>query len=79
MQYNLRVDNERRRPMNYVFFTVSAYIFMRAFEVIFSGQKEKRWYRYTSRIIGILVIYTAIAAMLIFYFEKLRLLGFEAG
>lgn len=65
--------------MSYVFFAVSAYIFMRAFEVIFSGQKEKRWYRYTSRIIGVLVIYTAIAAMLIFYFENLRLLGFAAG
>lgn len=65
--------------MSYVFFAVSAYIFMRAFEVIFSGQKEKQWYRYTSRIIGILVIYTAIAAMLIFYFENLRLLGFAAG
>jgi hypothetical protein len=73
------LDNERRRPMNYVFFTVSAYIFMRAFEVIFSGQKEKRWYRYTSTIIGILVIYTAIVTMLIFYFENLRLLGFAAG
>jgi len=73
------LDNERRRPMNYVFFAVSAYIFMRAFEVIFSGQKEKQWYRYTSRIIGVLVLYTAVAAMLIFYFEKLRLLGFEAG
>ena len=65
--------------MNYVFFTVSAYIFMRAFEVIFSDQKEKRWYRNTSRIIGILVLYTAVAAMLIFYFEKLRPLGFVAG
>jgi hypothetical protein len=73
------LDNERRKVMNYVFFTVSAYIFMRAFEVIFSGQKEKRWYRYTSRIIGILVLYTAIVTMLIFYFENLRLLGFAAG
>ena len=65
--------------MNYVFFTVAAYIFMRAFEVIFSDQQKKRWYKNTSRIIGIIVLYTAIAAMLIFYFEKLRLLGFEAG
>ena len=65
--------------MNYVFFTVAAYIFMRAFEVIFSAQQKKRWYKNTSRIIGILVLYTAIAAMLIFYVEKLRLLGFAAG
>jgi hypothetical protein len=79
LQDNLRLGNERRKHMSYVFFAVSAYIFMRAFEVIFSGQKEKRWYRYTLRIIGILVLYTAVAAMLIFYFEKLHLLGFAAG
>jgi hypothetical protein len=65
--------------MDYVFFAVSAYIFMRAFEVIFSDQQKKRWYRNTSRVIGILVLYTAVAAMLVFYFGKLRLLGFPAG
>ena len=65
--------------MDYVFFAVSAYIFMRAFEVIFSNQQKKRWYKNTSRIIGIFVLYTAIAAMLVFYFGKLRLLGFAAG
>ena len=65
--------------MNYVFFAVAAYIFMRAFEVIFSDQQKKRWYKNTSRIIGILVLYTAVAAMLVFYFTKCRPLGFEAG
>lgn len=65
--------------MNYVFFAVAAYIFMRAFEVIFSEQQQQRWYINASRIIGILVLYTAIAAMLVIYFEKLRPLGFVAG
>lgn len=65
--------------MNYVFFAVAAYIFMRAFEVIFSDQQKKQWYKNTTRIIGILVLYTAIAAMLVIYFEKLRPLGFVAG
>ena len=65
--------------MNYVLFAVAAYIFMRAFEVIFSQQQKKRWYINASRIIGILVLYTAIAAMLVIYFEKLRPLGFVAG
>ena len=65
--------------MNYVLFAVAAYIFMRAFEVIFSQQQKKRWYINASRIIGVLVLYTAIAAMLVFYFEKLRPLGFVAG
>jgi hypothetical protein len=65
--------------MNYVFFTVSAYIFMRAFEVIFADQQKKQWYKSISKIIGICVLYTAVAAMLIFYFTKLRPLGFTAG
>jgi hypothetical protein len=65
--------------MNYVFFAVSAYIFMRAFEVIFADQQKKQWYKTTSKIIGIIVLYTAVSAMLIFYFTKLRLLGFSAG
>jgi hypothetical protein len=65
--------------MNYVFFTVAAYILMRAFEVIFTDQQKKRWYKNTSKIIGIVVLYTAVAAMLVFYFTKLRPLGFTAG
>jgi len=65
--------------MNYVFFTVAAYIFMRAFEVIFVDQQKKQWYKNTSKIIGIVVLYTAISAMLIFYFTKLRPLGFTVG
>jgi hypothetical protein len=65
--------------MNYVFFTVAAYIFMRAFEVIFTDRQKKQWYKNASRIIGILVLYTAVAAMLVFYFTKLRPLGFTAG
>jgi len=65
--------------MNYVFFAVAAYIFMRAFEVIFSDQQKKRWYGLATRIIGILVLYTAVSAMLVIYFEKLRPLGFVAG
>ncbi len=65
--------------MNYVFFAVSAYIFMRAFEVIFADKQKKQWYKNASRIIGIVVLYTAVSAMLIFYFTKLRPLGFTAG
>ena len=33
--------------MGNVFFAISAYIFMRAFEVIFSAQKEEAWYKRT--------------------------------
>ena len=50
---------------------------MRAFEVIFSDQKGAQWYKKTIRIIGCVVLYTAIAAMFFFYFEGIHLLGFD--
>jgi len=65
--------------MNYVFFTVAAYIFMRAFEVIFADQQKKQRYKNAAKIIGIVVLYTAVSAMLVIYFTKLRPLGFTAG
>jgi len=63
--------------MGYVLFAISAYIFMRAFEVIFSDQKETKWYRTIIRIVGCAVLYTAMAAMLVFYFHNVLLLGFD--
>jgi hypothetical protein len=63
--------------MGYVLFAISAYIFMRAFEVLFSDQKETKWYKKTIRIIGGAVLYTAIAGMMIFYFNGIHLLGFD--
>jgi hypothetical protein len=73
------VGDRRRKTMSYVFFTIAAYIFMRAFEVIFADQHKKHWYKNAARIIGICVLYTAISAMLVIYFAKLRPLGFTAG
>jgi len=63
--------------MAYVFFSISAYIFMRAFEVVFADDKEAIWFKRTVRIIGSLVLYTAIAAMILFYFSGVHLLGFN--
>lgn len=63
--------------MGYVLFAISAYIFMRAFEVVFSDRKDAPWYRKTIRIIGCAVLYAAFAAMVVFYFNGIRLLGFD--
>lgn len=63
--------------MAYVFFTISAYIFMRAFEVIFADQREAHWYKRTLRIIGCAVLYAAIATMVLCYFNEIHLLGFD--
>ncbi len=63
--------------MGYPLFAISAYIFMRAFEVIFADQRETAWYKNTLRIIGCLVMYTAVASMIWFYFNGIHLLGFD--
>jgi uncharacterized membrane protein len=63
--------------MNNVLFSIAAYVFMRAFEVLFSDQKDKRWYRTTIRVIACAVLYTAIASMIGFYCSGPHLLGFD--
>jgi hypothetical protein len=63
--------------MGYALFAVSAYILMRAAEVLLSDKKEETWYKWTMRIIACGVIYTSVASMLWFYFEGLHLLGFD--
>jgi hypothetical protein len=63
--------------MGNVMFAISAYIFMRAFEVLFADHGDKPWYKLTIRIIACAVLYTAVASMIWFYFEGLHLLGFD--
>lgn len=63
--------------MGNVLFAISAYIFMRAFEVIFSDRKDRRWYKIAIRIVACAVLYTAVASMIWFYFQNLHLLGFD--
>ena len=63
--------------MGNVVFAVSAYIIMRAFEVLCAGQKEKLWYRRTIAVIACAVLYTSVAAMVYFYFNGIHLLGFD--
>lgn len=63
--------------MPYTLFAISAYIFMRAFEVMFNDKKEEKWYKISIRIIAGLVLFTGVAAMLLYYFKDLHLLGFD--
>lgn len=63
--------------MGNVMFAISAYIFMRAFEVIFFAYREEAWYKRSRVVIGCAVLYTSVAAMIGFYFNGLNLLGFD--
>ena len=50
--------------MGYALFAISAYIFMRAFEVVFCSQKDSIWYKRTIIVVGCAVLYTAVASMI---------------
>jgi hypothetical protein len=63
--------------MGYALFAISAYIFMRAFEVVFCSQKDSVWYKRTIIVVGCAVLYTAVASMIFFYFNGIHLLGFD--
>jgi hypothetical protein len=63
--------------MNYVFFAISAYIFMRAFEVGCADWKDQPGYRAVIKVVALAVLYTSVAAMLVFFFNDLHLLGFD--
>ena len=63
--------------MGYALFAISAYIFMRAFEVVFCPQKDATWVKRTIIVIGCAVLYTAAASMIWFYFNGIHLLGFD--
>jgi hypothetical protein len=72
-----RSATKRRIKMGNALFAISAYIFMRAFEVIFSAKKESLWYKRSMIVIGCAVLYTSVASMIWFYFNGLHLLGFD--
>ena len=63
--------------LQYTFFTVCAYVFMRAFEVLCPESKEEDWYKTAIKVISCLVLYAAFASMMIFYFEGIHLLGID--
>jgi len=60
------------------FFAVCAYVFMRAFEVLFADQKDRRWYKAVIRSVAGAVLYAAVAGMLVLYFQDFRPLGFSS-
>jgi hypothetical protein len=62
--------------MAYVLYAVCAYVFMRAFEVLFNDRKDEQWYGMAIKVVALLVLYTAVAGILSFYFQDWELLGF---
>lgn len=62
--------------MSYTMFAISAYIFMRAFAEATPDFRNKSWHKIISILIAVLVLYSAVAALLTFY-VAVPLLGFD--
>jgi len=71
------VAEEEDGNMGYTFFTISAYVFMRAFEVLFKGREDMPWYKVCVKIIAVGVLYSGLATMIWLYFHNILLLGFD--
>ena len=62
--------------MNYTFFAVSCYIIMRGFQVLFEEHADKKWYKVLVKSITILMIYAAIASLIVWY-KEIKFLIFD--
>jgi len=62
----------------YTMFAISCYIIMRGLQVLLEEHVQKRWYKIIINSWTILMLYSALASLIVFYAD-LQLLGFSAG
>ncbi len=65
--------------MNYVLFAIGCYIIMRALQVVFEDQRGKSWFKVVIKVWALFTIYSGLAALIVFYFENIKLLGFSGN
>jgi len=64
--------------MNYTLFAIACYIIMRGLQVLFSEYSQKMWYKVVIKSATVVMLYAALASVLVWY-EKINLLGFDAS
>jgi hypothetical protein len=62
--------------MNYTLFAIACYIVMRGMQVLFEESLKKKWFKITIKIITIVMIYAALASIIVWY-QEIHLLGFS--
>ena len=50
---------------NWLFLAISAYVFMRAFQVVFAGSRERAWCRVLTKIVAVVTLVTAGLAFMV--------------
>jgi hypothetical protein len=63
--------------MNYTLFAIACYIIMRGLQVLLVEYMEKMWYKAIIKSVTVVMLYAALASLVVWY-QKVNLLGFDA-
>jgi hypothetical protein len=64
--------------MNYTFFAIACYIIMRGIQVLFEEHTDKKWYKTLLKTITVIMLYAALASLIVWY-KEIAFLGFSPG
>lgn len=64
--------------MNYTFFAIACYIVMRGIQVLFEEQNQKKWYKVLLKVVTVIMLFAALASLVVWY-KEIRFLGFNPG
>jgi hypothetical protein len=63
--------------MDYTLVAIACYIVMRGLQVLFAEYLDKMWYKIVIKSVTMVMLYTALASLVVWY-HKINLLGFDA-
>lgn len=62
--------------MNYTLFAIAWYIIMRGLQVLFAEHVEKKWFNIMIKIVTVVMLYAALASLVVWY-KEIQFLGFH--
>ena len=62
--------------MNYAFFAIACYILMRGLQVLLEDHLKERWCKILIRVVTLIMLYAALASLIVWYVE-FSFLGFS--
>jgi hypothetical protein len=64
--------------MNYTFFAIACYIIMRGLQVLMEDKLDVRWCKILIKSVTVIMLYAALASLIIWY-KEIPFLGFDPG
>jgi len=62
--------------MNYTLFAIAWYIIMRGLQVLFEEHLQKKWFKILIRVVTLIMLYAALASLIVWY-KEIHFLGFD--